>query len=141
MAVSVRYTAGLTITRTTDTLSAGGGTETLDNPNRKTLGGSTTPPVTAADVAAAAMTAGAGTIDLTALATTGGAVLDLTGLTPRVVKIKAPAANAGPVTVAKGAANGFTGFGAAFSVTLPPGAEQSYDDGGAGTVAVDATHR
>ena len=83
------------------------------------------------------MTAGAATLDLRACEGTQGAV-DLNGLKPRVIIIEAKAGNANPITIAKGASNGYTGFGAAFSITLQPGQKVMIDDNGAGT-AVSGT--
>ncbi len=84
------------------------------------LTASTTPDVTKASYQTVAMTAGAATIDMTALLLNGVAVT-LSGLEPRAIRVTALAANAANVTVAKGASNGYDGMGAAFSVTLEPG--------------------
>jgi hypothetical protein len=83
------------------------------------------------------MVAGAATLDLTAAAGTAGAV-NLNGLKPRQILIQAKTGNANPVTIAKGASNGYTGFGASFSITLQPGQRVMIDDNGAGT-AVSGT--
>jgi hypothetical protein len=66
------------------------------------------------------MTAGAGTIDMTALALQDASIT-ITGLKPRGVLFTALAANAGTITIAKGASNGYDGLGAAFSIALEPG--------------------
>lgn len=76
--------------------------------------------VTAMGGGSVAMVAGVATINLAAVPKTQGTA-DLTGLKVRFILIRAKAANANPITIAKGAANGYTGFGADFSVTLDPG--------------------
>lgn len=78
------------------------------------------PDVTKAAFQTVAMTAGAVTVDLTALLLNAGAVT-LTGLKPRGLRIQALAANGANVTVVKGASNGYTGMGSSFSVVLAPG--------------------
>jgi hypothetical protein len=42
------------------------------------------------------------------------------------VKFKNKSTNANAITIAKGASNGYTGFGSAFSVTLQPGDEWTF---------------
>lgn len=82
--------------------------------------GTTTPDLTKAAYEQVNLVAGAASIDLTALQLNGAAV-DLTGTQPRGILITALAANVGDITVSKGVTNGYTGAGAAFSVTLNPG--------------------
>jgi hypothetical protein len=130
MAVTSSYQSKLTVTRTFDTTSADGGTATIRGDTTQSRTATTTPAVTQAGSAEKAMTAGAGTIDLTALALQFGGTVDLTGLRLRHWKIAAPATNAGSITISKGASNGFTGFGANFSITLPPGGEWLGSDAG-----------
>lgn len=72
------------------------------------------------------MVAGAGTLNLAAAPGTAG-VVDLTGLKLRTILFHAAVANANPITVAIGAANGYTGLGAAFSLTLDPGKSQGVE--------------
>lgn len=72
-----------------------------------------------------AMVAGAVTLNLAAAPSTIG-VVDLTGLKLRTLHVRAKADNANPITIAKGAANGYTGLGAAFSCTLDPGKEAAF---------------
>jgi hypothetical protein len=67
------------------------------------------------------LTAGAGSINLAAAGGFKNSVVDLTGLKIRQLHIRAKATNVNPITITKGAANGYTGFGAAFSLTLDPG--------------------
>lgn len=136
MANTLTYTTTHRKTRT----FTGGGSTTEDSPTSLVLNDTSTPPVTAMGVAQVNMTAGAATLDLTAIATTDGRTVNLNALKVRTVKITALGTNANPVTVAKGAANGYTGFGASFSETVRVGGETVKYDGGNG-VAVDATHK
>lgn len=66
------------------------------------------------------MTAGAATVNLAACPGTTAAV-DFTGDKIRTILLRANPANANPITIVKGATNGYTGAGAAFSLTLDPG--------------------
>lgn len=69
------------------------------------------------------LSAGAGTIDLTALTGTNGRTIDGTGLKVQFFRVKALAANANPITLAEGASNGYALMGAAWSIILAPGQE------------------
>jgi hypothetical protein len=128
MAVETRAEQKLTVAKTYDTTTTNGGAATFNNQTTRNLTGSTTPPVTAGGVAEKAMVAGAATIDLAALVCVDGSTINLTGLKPRQWKLKAPSTNGAAITVAKGASNGYTGFGANFSITLLPGAEWQGED-------------
>lgn len=112
---------------------------TFDGGNLSTtLSPSTTPPVTVAAVGSQAMTAGAATIDLRALTGVNGVAVDLNGLKPRAILFENPVANANAITIAKGASNGYTGLGAAFSYVLQPGQKALFYCAASGT-AVSAT--
>jgi hypothetical protein len=100
----------------------------------KSLSGTTTPPVSLSAKQVFTLTAGAVSIDLTNLVGLNGAAVSGTGLRVRALKVKAPSGNGAPISVAKGAANGYTGLGASFEVTLPPGGEMTFYDGGGGGV-------
>jgi len=63
----------------------------------------------------ATLSSGAVTIDLTAAPYSGGTKVPI-----RMYMLN-PASNANPITIAKGASNGYTGFGSSFSLTLAPG--------------------
>ncbi|VTS03548.1 unnamed protein product [Gemmata massiliana] len=102
------------------------------------LTGSGTPNVTAHANGSKALTAGAGSLDLTALVGINGAAVSLDGLKPRAILFENPATNANPITIAKGAANGYTGLGAAFSHVLQPGQKVLFNLAAAGT-AVSST--
>lgn len=101
------------------------------------LTGATTPAVDTPAFAEITLTAGAATLDLTAVACLDGTIKDFTGKKIRAIKFRVKAANAGAFTIAKGASNGYTGFGSAFSVTLPAnaggGAWVQFYDAGVGT--------
>lgn len=76
--------------------------------------------VTAMAQGSLVLVAGAKTLNLAAAPGTAGNV-DFTGLKIRRMVIRAKATNANPITISFGAANPYTGFGAAFSLTLNPG--------------------
>lgn len=67
-----------------------------------------------------AMTAGAGTIDLTDLPGVNGASVDGTGLKVKSVRIEAPAENAGAITIEEGVSDGID---LGMTAILAPGAE------------------
>lgn len=92
----------------------------------KTFTDDTTPDVDTAAFQTKLMTAGAATIDLTALLLNGVSV-SASGKKPRGILITALAGNGAAVTVEKGASNGYTGLGADFSVTLEPGMSFAVD--------------
>lgn len=87
------------------------------------LTSSTTPPVTKHAAFNKALVAGTATIDLTALTGTNGATVDLTGLKIQVFRVKATAANANPISLTEGAANGYALAGALWLVALKAGQE------------------
>jgi hypothetical protein len=125
----VAYAATVTVTETvgsTPAVTATGSAATIthDQFNKAaTLTSSTTPPVTKHAAFEKALVAGAGTIDLTALAGSNAGAVDGTGLKVQVAYFKAKAANGNPITIAVGASNGYDLSGADFSVTLSPGQE------------------
>jgi hypothetical protein len=99
----------------------------------KTLNSASTPPASKVAAFEQALTSGDATLDLTALVGTNGVVVDGSGLRVQVLRLRAPATNGNPITVSKGASNGYDGFGADFSLTLAAGAEVllfSKDSGG-----------
>lgn len=121
--VAVDYATKHTITRTFDTNATDAGQVVSPLDTLASLDATSTPAVTEGGTIQKAMVAGAGTVDLTSLTEISGRVFSLSGLKPRTIKIKALDANAGAVTVVKGASNGYTGLGAAYSTVLPAGAE------------------
>jgi hypothetical protein len=66
------------------------------------------------------MVAGVAAINLAAVASAQGS-FSMIGKKPRAILLRAGATNVGPITVAKGASNGYTGFGSAFALTLGAG--------------------
>lgn len=82
-----------------------------------------TPPVTQVAAFDQALVGGAATIDLTNLSGTNLAAVVGTGLRIQFLKLKAATANANPITISKGASNGYNGFGANFNLELAPGGE------------------
>lgn len=86
-----------------------------------TLTSATTPPVTQCAFFEQALTAGAATIDLTALPGTNGAVVNGNGLRVRAAKFKNKTSNANPITIKFGASNPYNLLGASWQVILSPG--------------------
>jgi hypothetical protein len=89
----------------------------------QTLDGTTTPDITKAAYQTFTLVAGAKTIDLTDLLLNAAAVT-FSGLKPRAIRFRNTGAAA--MTIAKGASNGYTGLGSAFSLTLQPGQSQLF---------------
>ena len=76
---------------------------------QKSLTSTTTPPVTNASYFTQALSAGAATIDLTALTEAGGGTLDATGLKVQVLLLNTRGkSNAGAITITKGFTNGYS---------------------------------
>ena len=75
-------------------------------------------PVTVVAAFNQALTAGAATIDFTALLGTNGATVSGSGLKLQYVLVKAKSTNANALTVKNGTSNGYGGWGADFAVTL-----------------------
>lgn len=116
---------------------------TLDGyDNTHELTASTTPDADYGDAFELTLTAGAVTLDLTAITGPDAGTISYSGKKIRAIKFRAKSTSAGAFTIAKGASNGYTGFGSAFSVTLPAnaagGAWFMFYDAGGGT-AVSGT--
>jgi len=96
------------------------------------LNSTSTPPASEVGCFEQDLTAGAATIDLTAMPSTNGATVDGTGKRVQAAKFKNPSDNANNMTITEGASNGYDGFGASFSIILVPGAEVTIftNDGG-----------
>lgn len=136
--VAVIYKSAADITETFDTSTTNAGrTETPFN-NSLSLGATSTPTVTEGGYCTQALSSGAATIDLTSISTSRGRSMNFNALKIRTLRLLNPATNANDITIAKGASNGYTGLGSAFSITLKPGQEHTFYDGGVGT-AVSAT--
>lgn len=136
MSVTLTYATNVTISETPSAgvpaIDANQAIKQSQYSTALALTGTTTPNVKKSCKQVFTITTGAVTIDLTSLTGLNGAALSMSGSKGRVIKIKAPAGNGASMTIAKGASNGYTGLGSAFSVTLPPGAEFCFYDGGAG---------
>jgi len=135
MSVSLAYKAEVGVTEVLSTNVPAGTDKTVTHTGyntTKTLNGTSSPPATKVAAFEQALTGGAATIDLSALVGTNGATVVGTGLRVQAVKFRGKSDNANPITVAKGASNGYDGFGASFSITLDPGAEVTIlpDDAG-----------
>jgi len=126
MSVSVTYGSTLSVveTLTGNAVAASDKnvSHTLYN-STVSLTAATTPPATLVACFEKALAAGVATIDLTALSGTNGIVVDGTGLRVQMMKIRNKSTNANPITISFGAATPYDGFGAAFNLTLVPGAE------------------
>lgn len=136
--VQVVYRSATDITEVFDAGDANGGTTTAPFSTGTTLQSTTTPAVSEAGFCTQALSGGAATIDLTSLTTSRGRAMNFTGVKIRTFRAKNPSTNTGTITIAKGASNGYTGFGSSFSIALKPGEEMSFYDGGNG-VAVSST--
>ena len=127
MAVTFQYDSGVTVEETlaSSVPAQSSGSKIIHNGYNTSavLNASSTPPATKAVAIEQALTAGAATVDLTSLTGTNGASVDGTGLKVQCIKLRNKATNSNPMTIVKGAATGYDGFGAAFSVTLAVGAE------------------
>jgi hypothetical protein len=124
--ISAAYSALLTVTQTmTGEFIGSDETFTVDGLNATaTLNASSTPPATKQASGTQAMTAGAATLDLTALpGDTADETKDMTGLKLQLAILKAPSTNANPITISQGASNayGLDAAGGTWSLTLDPG--------------------
>ncbi len=105
----------------------------------ETLNSSSTPAVTKSCTLALALSTGAITLDMTSMVdAVDGLTKTITGLTPAYIKFQNPSTNANPITIVFGGSNPYTGFGAAFGVTLKPGSEATYR---VGSIVVDGSHK
>lgn len=109
------------------------------NSINETLNSASTPAVTKSFSIAQALSGGAATLDVTNVVdATTGATVTLTGLTPVYTLFTNPSTNANPITITFGAANGYTGFGAAYKETLAPGSSVVHR---IGSIVFDASHK
>ncbi len=110
-----------------NTVTEDGLTKDWTGENAKTS--STTPAITKSAMTAKAMSGGAATIDLTAMANdSDGGTVDFTGLKVCCLTIAAPDSNSNKVTVGNGASNGFCldSSETAWSISLDPGDEVQF---------------
>lgn len=132
MDISAAYNAQLTVVRTSEGMGVGSdNTVTINALNQtETINGTSTPPATLDACFNLTLTAGAGSINLAALLDPDLGTVVGTGLRVQYVRLVNDAAAA--MTIVQGASNGYDGFGAAFSVIIPPGGEFTFktNDGG-----------
>lgn len=147
MSLTVTYVASLTVEETltgatvTDVPAAAGKVTHSGWNKSDKLTASTTPPATVTASVAQALTAGAATLDLTALPGTE-ATVSCSGLKVQKLRLQNPPTNANPITIAKGASNGWTPAGSAFSITLMPGQDILFGNNGVSVgTTVDGTHK
>jgi hypothetical protein len=131
MSVTVAYQAKVAVTETLESnvpATPTGSRSVVHSAwdSTKSLNAGSTPPATKVAAFQKALAAGVATIDLTALTGTNGATIAGTGLRVQVLRVRNPAANGNPISIAKGAENGYDGLGADFSHTLVPGAEATF---------------
>ncbi len=86
------------------------------------------------------LTAGAATLDLTALVD-GGVTIDMTGLHLLEIFAIADTANANPLTIAPGASNGYTGWVGSSGLLLKTANDANKLGPMYGGIAVDGTHK
>jgi hypothetical protein len=98
-------------------------THTGYNTTKASQTAASTPPVTKCAYFSKALSAGAASIDLTALTGTNGAAVDFSGLKVQYFKFKNPSTNANAITVEAGASNGYLLGGTGWTFELQPGAE------------------
>lgn len=144
MTVTAVYESKVTAvqTLTGDFVAPADNTVTISGLNEtETFTASTSVPVTKVSSFSQALTAGAATINLAALpGLTAEETVVGTGLKVQLMKLRNKSTNANPITVAKGAANGSTLLGAAWTVTLQPGQSLLFN-GDEGTPDVAAGDR
>jgi hypothetical protein len=136
MAVTVNYATSVTTAETPSSgvpaIDANQSIKQSQYNTALTLNAASTPNAKKSAKQVYTLASGVASIDLTSLTGLNGASLSMSGSKGRIIKIKAPSGNGAGITIAKGASNGYTGLGAAFSVTLPPGGEFAFYDGGNG---------
>lgn len=131
MSISVGYVSQVSVVETLEGqyVSSSDATVTTNGMNvTTTLTASTTPPATKYSSGRLTLSSGTGTLNLTSLPDANGVAAAVTfdGLKPQVAKFRNLSTNANAITIAKGASNGYTGFGSAFSMTLQPGDEWTF---------------
>ncbi len=125
MTVSITPQMTMTASETLDPASNEGATtpivtQAAFNLSGPAMSANTTPRVDKASYKSHTLTAGAKTIDLTALQGVNDVAIDATGLKLQTIIIKNPVGN-NPMTIGEGAVNGYPIFGAANDLTVPGG--------------------
>lgn len=146
MAVAVAKNLQLTVLENNSTAApdvnvSSGGVLVHDQWNTQVKYDSTTTPAVSKTASfQAALSGGALTIDLTSLTGSNGGSVTFTTLKVVTARFQNPSTNANAIVIGKGAANGYTGFGATFLISVPPGGEYCVDLS-TGGVTVDGTHK
>ncbi|MCL4735384.1 MAG: hypothetical protein KJ050_10660 [Candidatus Omnitrophica bacterium] len=125
MAITATLTNTLTTAETVSGLKVTTSSVTHSDSQSHTLSAATTPPATKHVAKTVALSAGAATIDLTALTAwgTNGVTEDTSGLKLQILRAKATASNANPIAIKTGASNGYAAWGASWLVELKAGQE------------------
>lgn len=145
MSIAATYVSQITVVETGEGVFLGTDNTLTTNGMNRTEGltGSSGVPVTKYSSFRQALTAGAATIDLTSLPDYNGtpAAVTFLGLKVQMIKVRGKSDNANPITITKGASNGY-GLGAAgatFTIPLEPDCEATiYLDDKAPDVAAGA---
>jgi hypothetical protein len=129
--VSAVYALQATVTETFtgEYVSSGDNTITINGLNETgTLNASSSVPATKVASGQLTMTAGAATLDLTALVNTAsaGQTVTHTGLKPQIMILRNLSTNANNMTVGKGASNGWSPVAAGTTWSLPLAPAQSH---------------
>jgi len=137
MSVQAILTSNLTVQETI--IGADSNAQTIQfsglNENGVAYNAGTAVPVSKQSNFSQALTSGAATVNLAALpGLTSDETVVGTGLRIQLMKISAPATNANPITIAKGASNGHTGLGSSWSQTVKPGQTALFQLDSGGTV-------
>lgn len=125
--ISVSYRNDVTVAQTLDsasTPSANADKRVITHQafnDTLTLNSGSTPDVTKMAAFTKALSAGAATIDLTALTGTNGATVNGNGDKVRIFKAINPSSNANSITLTEGASNGYELAGNGWTVVLQPG--------------------
>jgi len=116
----------------------------LDSMNENiTLTGSTSPASTKGSIFTVTLSGGAATLDLTAIpGLTPNETIDGTGLKVQFIKFTPTSSNANPITVSKGASNGYgmTAAGTTWSIPMDAGQSETKQLN-ASSITIDATHK
>lgn len=123
---SLAYVSNMTVVETLTTNVPAASTPSVTHNGFNTtqnLNSGTTPPVTQVAAFIQLLSAGAATIDLTALTGTNGSSVSGSGLKIQAIKVIALGTNANPVTLKFGASNPYNLMGSAWQVALSAGEE------------------
>lgn len=138
MSTQTTYRSQLDVYQQFDTTTTNGGTDETNNTTTAVLNDTSTPPITEGGYFVVPVSASP--INLRTITTTRGRRVDLNAQRPRQLKLSAPTSNGAGVTITVGASNGYTGYDAAFKITLLPGMEVTIcDRSTAGVAAVSDT--